>query len=283
MHRSAFPSRETKSYLRDAVDRRGRRGVIGVVSHVPAPWKAHLCASGLLSWTWSSSKFVRGAHRIVTPQPRKMDPRFAELFAALAQSTDEQIRRFAEHWGPLKYGPPQPLTSLTESVSDWRSYARLADAIIRCSGARSELATRQDWEIISTWLGERMDPVVLDPRSHVGRLYGVRLIASALNQWYSQASGMNIVGLEHERLLLRPSTTTLFGTIAVQLAHWLSDAQDKIACHHCGRIFTPKLRPRLGARSFCAKCRKEGKAKIYAMRDYRARLARSKPDRAASS
>src|SRR5438067_4695152 len=32
---------------------------------------------------------------------------------------------FAERWGPLKYGPPQPLTSLTESVSDWRSYARL--------------------------------------------------------------------------------------------------------------------------------------------------------------
>src|SRR5260370_42610344 len=104
------------------------------MSHVPVPRQALLAAEGVLSWTWYATQFSvrRATFQSFTPQSRKMDARFAERFADLAAASDEQIRRFAERWGPLRYGPPQPLESLEESVQEWRRYAALIAAIVRC-------------------------------------------------------------------------------------------------------------------------------------------------------
>lgn len=251
------------------------------IAFVPRPRSAHLSQDGALSWKWRSTAVLHGFGSKKSPPRRtnisegvrRIDARLFERFAALADESDELIRRFAAQWGPLHYpGVREELSQPTEKVGEWRRFASLAQALIRCAnGLRAGTLGRYgqpgDWAPICDWLQQR-------PELAPSREYGFFLLASALNAWYDRSAGNGLVETHGTKILMRPHVGLLFGIIGLQLACAITETQNQLACYHCGRYYTPKNQPRTGSRNFCPNCRRRGKPQLYAMRDLRARRKR---------
>jgi hypothetical protein len=252
---------------------RSRGGPPVSASHVAAPHSASLSASGVLSWRWyvrDDSFKNRRLHRCVygstSMRPHKIDPRLCERFAELADATGEQVRRFAERWGPLHYPRSSTEPSDTETLEHWRRFAILARALLRCAAAlgQGESGLSEDWRALSGWVNYPLaDKLTYMP--------GVLLIAAALNIWYARSVANSLVEIQKDKIILRPSSGSLFGIFGLQLAYRITGAAETRVCYHCKRFYTPKNQPRTGARSFCEHCRRAGKPAMYAMRDHRAR------------
>ncbi len=107
-----------------------RRRSVGTASHLAVPWSARLSADRVLSWKWQSPSQLtsRGPSGTTSRQPGKVDSMLWRKFAALSFGSDEDIRKFAERWGPLRGGP-------TETIAEWRRLATLASALVRSSVA----------------------------------------------------------------------------------------------------------------------------------------------------
>jgi hypothetical protein len=243
------------------------------VPSVPIPRSAHLSANRTLSWTWHSNAVLHGFGTSTPGRFRRIHTRLCERFAALADDSDEAIRRFAERWGPLRY--PQPRTEPvvdTEAVLEWRRFATLARALVRCAVALSESmrGRPEDWRSICEWLHVPNEP-------HPSTVHGLLLVASALNLWYGRSTGHGLVEIQKTKMVMRPRAIFLFGIIGLQLTYAITGAQGTLICYHCARFYTPKNKPRTGSRNFCAGCRRAGKPQLYAMRDLRARRKRSRP------
>jgi len=253
-----------ESLRSDRLRARGGPPVVG--SYLPAPVSAQLSASGVLSWTWVLPAGRRDYNRVRTQQPRKVIANLCEAFAALADAPDEKIRRFAAHWGPLRYPRSRDEPKDTETVDQWRQFAALARAVVRCATALSEGSSglAEDWRAIALWLEALNEP---KPTIH----HGLLLVASALNKWYARSSANALVTVHRDKIVIQPSSELLFGIIGMQLARHVTGAQDALVCYHCGRFYVPKNRPRTGARNFCPTCRRARKPEMYAMRDHRAR------------
>src|SRR5271155_2213966 len=87
---------------------------------LPRPLRAYLESDGTLSYVYPHGKL---------PESYVLQTPHAGLcfdFAQLAHGSDEQIRDFAEHWGPLGSKPPSQ-----EHLKHWRRYAVLADALLQ--------------------------------------------------------------------------------------------------------------------------------------------------------
>ena len=193
-------------------------------------------------------------------------------FAALSFGSDEDIRKFAERWGPLRGGP-------TETIAEWRRLATLASALVRSSVAlaNGDLGENGDWGIIGDWLGYDCEPYLRLPdrisvaRHDVALLSRRGLIAQALNRWFAESKGNVLLGLVKDELVIEPSSNTLLGILVLQLAYRITRAQEMVVCFHCKALFSPVRAPSHGTRQFCAKCRRKGKSQMYAARDYRRR------------
>jgi hypothetical protein len=237
------------------------------IRSVPRPRSAHLSADGTLSWKWYSNAVLHGFGKSVPTRFRRIHTRLSERFADLADAPDEAIRRFAAQWGPLRY-PKRTIESFddVESILEWRRFATLTRALVRCASALSEGTSGlpQDWRSICEWLQ-------IAAEQNPSTEHGLLLVASALNLWYARSSGNALVEIQRNKMILCPRCVFLFWIIGLQLAYAITGAQDTLVCYHCARFYTPKNRPRTGSRNFCPTCRRHGKPVLYAMRDLRAR------------
>jgi len=154
----------------------------------------------------------------------------------------------------------------TETVREWRRFALLARALLRCAVALSSEAEGrpEDWLSLCEWLEI---PPIPAPTAELG----LRLLASALNHWYGRSTGNSIVELQGSKIVMRPRSGFLFGIIGLQLAYTASATRDSLVCYHCGAFYTPRNKPRTGSRNFCPRCRRLSKPQLHAMRDFRAR------------
>src|SRR5579862_5953102 len=143
---------------------------------LPRPLEACLDHDGYLTWRWYK-KYEEGGHDV---PPKLQVPRngLCFEFARLAQASDEHIRRFAERWGPLRIEQREE-----EHLDKWRSYAVLAQAVLRFAGDRVQggRGSTEDWGTICAWL----QLGTLDrPRSVNQQL---AIAASAVNSWFAAA------------------------------------------------------------------------------------------------
>jgi len=251
-----------------------RRRSVGT-SHLAVPWSARLSADGVLSWNWQSPSRLtsRGPSGTTSRQPGKVASLLWRKFAALSFGSDEDIRKFAERWGPLRGGP-------TETIAEWRRLANLASALVRSSVAlaNGDLGENGDWGIIGDWLGYDCEPYlhlpdrISDARSRDLAPFLRRvLIGQALNGWFAESKGNSLLRLVKDELVIEPSSNTLLGILVLQLAYRITRAQEMVVCFHCKALFSPVRAPSHGTRQFCAKCRRKGKPQMYAARDYRRR------------
>src|SRR5579862_6841613 len=241
-------------------------------SHIVPPLGAHL-REGVLSWTWHSERQTKeGKFTSVGGKPRKMDSRLWRKFAALAEQSDEEIRAFSGRWGPLD--PVQG--EGTETIKRWRRLASLASALIQSSIAlaKDELGRAEDWSTIAGWL-KVPEPEQIPFRRESPRvqlIFRRMLLVRAVNRWFAQSQGNGILLLSGDQIVTCPSSSTLLGTIGVQLAYQIAHAERMELCFHCKNWFVPDRVPSRGARRFCDACRKHGKPQMYAARDYRQKI-----------
>jgi hypothetical protein len=258
-----------------------RRRPVATASHLIVPFAADLSADGVLSWTWLSpeQETYKGSGRHVRTtahQPRKVDAALWRRFAALSFGSDEGIRKFAAKWGPLR-------GKQTETITEWRRFANLASALIRCSVAltNDELGTDDDWRAICAWLRCHAESYLGLPqqnsaaqgrmRRESARFLRKLLLVQALNKWFAESKGNGLLRLVRNQPVIEPSSTTLFGILALQLTYRIIGAQEMVVCFHCKTLFSPKRAPSHGTRQFCLKCRGMGRPQMYAARDYRRR------------
>jgi hypothetical protein len=234
-------------------------------THLAAPFSAQLTPNGELSWKWSfpAELSSEGSFRATVPKPRKVPSTLWCTFAALSLGSDEDFRKFAERWGPLR-------GDSTEPIATWRHWASLASALVRSSVAleAGDAGTSDDMQIIGALLDVKPLP---HDSGEVGQLVTRSLILRALNVWYAESKGHCLLTLVNDQPVIEPSSTTLFGMLAIQLAHRIARAQERAVCFHCKAFFSPARAPAKGTRPFCPKCRKTQKPGMYAARDYRRR------------
>ena len=170
--------------------------------------------------------------------------------------------------------------------TEWRRFANLASALIRCSATltNDDLGTDDDWRAICAWLRCHAESYLGPPpqnsaaqgRMHreLARYLRRLLLVQALNKWFAESKGNGLLRLVRNQAVIEPFSTTLFGILALQLAYRITRAQEMVVCFHCKTLFSPKRAPSHGTRQFCAKCRETGRPQMYVARDYRRRRAR---------
>jgi hypothetical protein len=125
-------TRQQLSESRSTKDRGSRlSGPLGMPSHLPKPYSVHLSRQGLFLFRWFPPRSAR--QTLKHPPLRRVPERLWIEFVQLAEREDGEIRRFAEHWGPLRLS--RRPSSATESVEEWRQFAILARALVRTDDA----------------------------------------------------------------------------------------------------------------------------------------------------
>src|SRR5579862_2233989 len=109
-------------------------------SHLPVPYSAVLSPAGLLSFSWQSpmDRTAKGSFRSTNQLSRKVVGTLWRKFLAISDSSDENIRKFAERWGSLRVGSE-------ETVMEWRRFAVLGNALVSAATAiRRDQLARED-------------------------------------------------------------------------------------------------------------------------------------------
>ena len=165
-------------------------------------------------------------------------------FAALSDGTDEDILAFAGKWGPLK-----ALSQPSQPISEWRSFSRLAAALLRAAaGMVGEAVCQNDWTIISNWAYENAILLRPDTDQEMQR----NAIAASLNKWHNEPGiPQSLVKAVAGRIQIDPASVGLFSIIVTQLAGVISDTHRMAVCNACGRGFFPRRRPSQGIRQYC--------------------------------
>jgi hypothetical protein len=186
-------------------------------------------------------------------------------FARLAFGSDEQIRAFAERWGPLGLED-----RAEERVDDWRDYAALAAALLRFaaqqgSGGRGSDA---DWLLIcKATAAKEID------RSRMKVAQQRAVTGLAVNTWFAKVRGHRILDLVDGQLQVRPGASNLLGLIVTQIAHVMARSDERAVCAGCKGTFPVKKRLSRGSRQYCSACRKAKVPQRDAARDWRQRAA----------
>lgn len=229
----------------------------------PHPLKAEIDGDGFLRWRYYSEEGRKRA-----PELKKIPHDLCFRFARLARGSDDEIRSFAEQWGPLGIA-----LRAEESVDNWRHYAALANALL---GFAAETATgaqsgEEAWvtirDAICSWIpaGERER---FRPEIHER----MAIAASVLNGWFSMAArGHQILGVTGGRFQIRLSANNLLGGLATQIAHAMSRSDQLARCAGCNSAFRPKRLITHGSRQYCTKCRRTKVPQRDASRDWRRR------------
>jgi hypothetical protein len=235
----------TSDFSKDFLQAEGKDRNARLVVHptFPRPLEARLDHDGYLTWRWYEDE--QGGRDV---PPKLQVPRngLCFEFARLAQASDEHIRRFAERWGPLRIEQREE-----EHVDKWRSYAVLAQVLLRFAGdtAHGGRGSKEDWGTICAWL----QVGTLDrPRSVNQQL---AIAASAVNSWFAAARGHRILDVVEGQFQIRPGASNLFGVLGAQLAHAIARSDELARCAGCKAAFTPKRPISHGSRQYCNRCR----------------------------
>jgi hypothetical protein len=231
---------------------------------MPLPLKAEVHDDSL-TWTWYDPYESDGRRK--SPILRAAPASFCFAFARLAQASDEQIRRFADRWGPLHFD-----SRPEESLDTWRQYARLAQALLRFTAELNSdgPCDEEDWSVIC-----ESTPAKKLERAGLSRRLQITIVAAAVNTWFDQARGHGILTMVDNDLQVRPYASNLFGILVTQVAHVIARSDQKVVCAGCRNPFPP-VRPIMrGSRQYCSVCRKKGVPQRDASRDWR-RRAREK-------
>jgi hypothetical protein len=251
---------------------------LATASDLPVPVSASLSPDGI-SFIWRHPLGqTLGAEFRPGPSSRKVVGTLWRKFLVISSSSDENIRKFAERWGPL--GSEQG-----ETVEEWRRFADLANALVRVAAAvaSDELGRKDDWNTICRWLQLNAGPFLFPTSGASGSKsntpdqgvlhLGKALIVQAINKWFAMARGNILLQLIDDQPMIQPSSLSLLGTLAIQLSGCIAKAHDLFICFHCQALLTPVRALSRGTRQFCAECRKKKKPQMYAARDYRRRHA----------
>jgi len=259
----------TKDYL--AVSSKSRVARLLGPPEFPRPTVATLDLQGLLRWKWyphfrSHGRTIEESDAKQHP-PKLQRPRsnLCFEFARLAFASDEQIRAFAERWGPLGIED-----RAEERVSDWRDYAALAAGLLRFaaelgSGGRGSDA---DWLVICNGTAAKE---IDRSRMSVGQQRAVTGLA--VNTWFAKARGHRILDLVDAQLQMRPGASNLLGVLITQIAHIMIRSDERAVCAGCKGTFPIKKRLSRGSRQYCSACRKAKVPQRDASRDWRRRAA----------
>lgn len=226
---------------------------------MPRPLKASI-HNGFLTWTWYRNE-RRGGRR--TPELQTAPPQLYLAFAGLAQASDEDIRSFAERWGPLNHGAREE-----EKVDDWRRYARLAQALMRftaqvISGSNGK---EEDWRVICQ--STPVQDLELQELTDQGQM---AIVAAAVNIWFDKAREHGILTMLGGDLQVRPHASGLFGFLITQIAHVIARSDQMAVCAGCHNPFPPVRPITRGTREYCGRCRKAKVPQRDASRDWRSR------------
>ena len=234
---------------------------------LPRPTLATL-DGGFLRWKWyrhlreHGQQIEEAGARRLAPGLQKLPMDLCFRFAQLASGSNEQIRVFAERWGPLGID-----ARAEEDIDQWREYATLTAAVLRFAateGTRSGSDT--DWATIckSTQAKEVN-------RSRMGIAQRRAIAALAVNTWFAKARGHRILDLVDSQLQVRPGASNLLGVLVTQIAHVMARSDERAVCANCKRPFRPKRRLSRGPRQYCPACRKAKVPQRDASRDWRRR------------
>jgi len=235
---------------------RNRVACLTTTTLLPRPRDARLGADGQLS-----PMYYGEDHR--PPVIERFPADLCFRFARLAESSDEQIRRFMAQWGLLRSESP------SEPAQCWRSNAKLARAILRFTAELYGTGSgcNEDWELLCNYvtgcsLGKRLGLPVN---------FQLQIVAAALNKWYGSARGNCIVVCRDERLAFLNEASNLLGVLILQIAHAITRTHQRIPCDGCGRWFRPDQPQSRGSRRYCKKCQEAKVSRRHAVRDCRAR------------
>jgi hypothetical protein len=231
---------------------------------MPLPLKAEV-HDGSLTWTWYDPYESDGRRK--APILRAAPASLCFDFARLGQASDEQIRRFADRWGPLHFD-----SRPEESLATWRRYARLAQALLRFTAELSSggLGDEEDWRVIC-----QSTPAKDLERLGLSRGTQIAIVAAAVNTWFAQARGHGILAIQDNDLQVRPYASNLFGVLVTQIAHVIARSDQKAVCAGCRNTFRPTRPIVRGSRQYCDVCRKKGVPQRDASRDWRRRARES--------
>jgi hypothetical protein len=251
---------------------------------LPRPTRAFL-NTGVLIWIWSrqslSLKQLRKkgetAHGFDlenarmdekgagsnSPKLQKLRPDLCLRFAQLDRGSDEQIRAFAERWGPLGLD-----ARAEETVEDWRHYAALAAALLRFTAERASggKGGDEDWLVLC-----EATPLGMIDRSQLNTQQQTAITALAVNTLFSEARSHRILDLLDGHLQIRPAASHLFGVLITQIAHMMARTDQLAICAGCKNAFTPKRALSRGSRRYCSRCRTAKVPQRDASRDWRRR------------
>jgi hypothetical protein len=126
----------------------------------------------------------------------------------LAQASEEDVRSFAEKWGPLNRHKRQ-----VESVKSWRHYARLAQALMRftaqlTSGGRGD---EKDWGVICS-----STPLKGFALHGLKEQEQMAVVAAAVNIWFAKARQHGILTMPGGDLQVQPHASNLFGVLVTK-------------------------------------------------------------------
>jgi hypothetical protein len=239
---------------------------------LPRPTRAFLDSDGYLTWTsyrQSSKSKERMEEKGARGNPPDLQKPRSDLcvrFSQLAYGSEEQIRRFAERWGPLGFDLRQQ-----EHVEDWRHCAERAAALLRFSAAQATRSSgdKKDWSTICKLIGVELDRTQLSP------IQQKAITAAAVNTWFAGMRGHRILEMVDRQLQVRPGASNLLGVLIAQIAHAIARSDELVVCAGCKKPYRPKRPPSRGFRRYCRACRKKKVPQRDAARDWR-RRAQSK-------
>ena len=238
---------------------------------LPRPERAFLDSNGFLAWSWyrQSPRGTKEEKRARRPPPdlQKPSPGLCVRFSQLAHGTDEQIRLFAERWGPLGR-----TARVEEHVDDWRKDASLAAALLQFTAdqANGRRGNDEDWSTIceSTAAQEIDRSRMRIPEQRV-------IVALAVNAWFAGNRGYRLLEVVDKQFQVRPGASNLLGVIIAQVAHAITRADELTVCAGCRGRFRPKRPLSHGSRQYCHACRRAKIPQRDAARDFRRRAKRT--------
>jgi hypothetical protein len=234
----------------------------------PRPTLATL-DGGFLRWKWyrhlreHGQRIEEAGARRLAPGLQKLPTDLCFRFAQLASGSNEQIRVFAERWGPLGID-----ARAEEEIAQWRDYTTLAAALLRFAAAKGTRGRGSDTDWATICMSTQAKEV---DRSHMGIAQQRAIAALAVNTWFTKASGHRILDLVDSQLQVRPGASNLLGVLVTQIAHVMARSDERALCANCKRQFRPKQRLSRGSRQYCPTCRKAKVPQRDASRDWRRR------------
>lgn len=249
---------------------------------VPISKPIEVVGDSLLYELAGPDKWRGGLKRIAIDDPDGI----LDQFLLLHEAGDDEIRRFAQRWGPLRReeaaslldGTPATAIELKmlsvicrEPMAAYREYSRAARAVLNVAAQlhAGKVGSSEDVSLIAAFC-----PIApgLSPLEEAARQ---RLILSAvLGDWMRDTVHPELDwGDSSPTIDLRPNGS--FGAIVTTLAFAVARTDGLALCASCGQAFVPPRRPAAGRRSYCGECGPRA-ARRDASRDYRRRKSQGK-------